>query len=74
MECYSAFKKYNIDESYGFPGVMSGKESACQNGKGKRQEFDPWVGKIPWGRTWQLTPVFLPGESHGQGSLVGYSP
>ena len=34
----------------------------------------PWVGKIPWRRAWQPTPVFLPGESHGQGSLVGYSP
>ena len=32
------------------------------------------VGKIPWRRTWQPTPVFLPGESHGQRSLVGYSP
>ena len=36
--------------------------------------FDPWVGKIPWGRKWQLTPVFLPGESHGQRSLEGYTP
>ena len=36
--------------------------------------FDPWVGKIPWRRAWQPTPVFLPGESHGQRSLVGYSP
>ena len=35
--------------------------------------FDPWVGKIPWRRAWQLTPVFLPGESHGQRSLAGYS-
>ena len=33
-----------------------------------------WVGKIPWSRKWQPTPVFLPGESHGQGSLVHYSP
>ena len=33
----------------------------------------PWVGKIPWKRAWQLTPVFLPGESHGQRSLGGYS-
>ena len=33
-----------------------------------------WVGKIPWRRKWQPTPVFLPGESHGQRSLVGYSP
>ena len=33
-----------------------------------------WVGKIPWRRNWQPTPVFLPEESHGQRSLVGYSP
>jgi len=37
----------------------------------KRSEFDPWVGKIPWRRTWQITPVFLPGESHGQRSMAG---
>ena len=36
--------------------------------------FHPWVRKIPWRRTWQPTPVFLPGESHGQRSLAGYSP
>ena len=36
--------------------------------------FDPWVRKIPWRRAWQSTPVFLPGESHGQRSLAGYSP
>ena len=40
----------------------------------RRPEFDPWVGKIPWRRKWLLTPVFLPGESHGQRSLTGYSP
>ena len=40
----------------------------------KRRGFDPWVGKILWRRKWQPTPVFLPGESHGQRSLVGYSP
>ena len=34
--------------------------------------IDPWVGKIPWRRTWQPNPVFLPGEFHGQRSLVGY--
>ena len=39
-----------------------------------RPGFDPWVGKIPWRRKWQPTPVFLPGESHGWRSLVGYSP
>ena len=36
--------------------------------------FDPWVGKIPWRRKWQLTPESLPGKSHGQRSLVGCSP
>ena len=36
--------------------------------------FDPLVRKIPWRRAWQPTPVFLPGESHGQNSLAGYSP
>ena len=39
-----------------------------------RARFDPWVRKIPWRRKWQPTPVFLPGESRGQRSLVGYSP
>ena len=39
-----------------------------------RRGFDPWVGKIPWRRAWQPTPVFVPGESHGQRSLVGYHP
>ena len=41
---------------------------------GDRQGFDPWVGKIPWRRAWQPTPVFLPGESHRQRSLAGCSP
>ena len=36
--------------------------------------WDPWVGKIPWKRKWQPTPVFLPRKSHGQRSLAGYSP
>ena len=40
----------------------------------RETEFDPWVGKIPWRREWLLTPVFLPGEFHGQRSLAGYSP
>ena len=37
-----------------------------------RPGFDPWVGKILWRRDWLPTPVFLPGEFHGQRSLVGY--
>ena len=40
----------------------------------RRCGFDPWVRKIPCRRAWQPTPVFLPGESHGQSSLEGYSP
>ena len=40
----------------------------------KRHRFNLWVGKIPWSRKWQPTPVFLPGEFHGQRSLAGYSP
>ena len=39
-----------------------------------RPGFDPWVGKIPWRRAWQPTPVLLPGESHGQRNLAGSIP
>ena len=59
-----------------FPGDPGdhpgGKESAFQCRS--RRRLSPWVGKIPRTRKWQPTPVFLPGESHGQRSLVGYSP
>jgi len=51
-----------------------GKVSTCNAGDAGRHEFNPWVRKIPWRRAWQPTPVFLLGESHGQRSLVGYSP
>ena len=61
-------------EQRGFPGSTSGKEPTCPCRRCKRHGFDPLVGKIPWRRAWQPTPVFLPGESHGQRSLVGYSP
>ena len=40
----------------------------------RRSGFSPWDKKIPWRREWQPTPVFLPGESHGQRSLAGYRP
>ena len=55
----------------GFPGGSDGKASAC---KCRRPGFNPWVRKIPWRRKWHPTQVFLPGKSHGQRSLVGYSP
>ena len=57
-----------------FPGGTSGEEPACQRRRRKRRRFDPWVRKTPWRRAWQPTPVFLPGESHGQRSLAGYGP
>ena len=57
-----------------FPSGASGKEPDCQCRRHKRCGFDPWVGKIPWKRAWQPTSVCLPGESHRQRSLEGYSP
>ena len=56
---------------YGFQVVL---EPACQCRRPKRQGFSSWVGRIPWRKAWQPTPVFLPGESHGQRNLVGYEP
>ena len=49
------------DPWLGVPGGTSGKESACQCRRHKKYGFDPWVGKIPWRRKWQPTPVFLAG-------------
>ena len=57
-----------LGESRGLVG-LSGKESTCQY---RRLKFDPWVGKIPWRREWQPTPIFSPGEYHGQRSLAAY--
>ena len=59
---------------FGLPWWLSDKEPACQCRRHKRCWFDLWVGKIPWKRKWQPIPVFLPGKSHEQWSLVGYSP
>ena len=56
-----------------FPGCASGKESTCQCRGYKRHGFNLWVGKVPWSRKWQPIPIFLPGKSHGQRSLAGYS-
>ena len=55
------------------PGGTSGKEPAWHCRRHKRCRSDPWVRKIPCRRTWQPTPVFLPGKSHGQRSPKGYS-
>ena len=48
--------------------------SVVKNPPAMQETWVPWVGKIPWRMKWQLTPVFLSGKSHGQSSLVGYSP
>ena len=47
----------------GFPGGTSSKEPTCQCRRCKGCGFNPWVGKIPWRRAWQPTPILLPGES-----------
>ena len=66
--------KYFPEITMGFPGGTSGKEPTCQCGRCKRHEFGPIVGKIPWKRAWQPTPLFFPGELHGQKNLESYSP
>ena len=60
----------------GFPDGLVHKESAWNAGdwpQYSRPGFNPWVRKIPWRRKWLPTPVFLPGKSHRQRSLVGYT-
>ena len=61
---------WQAPHSTGFPSDLSGKESACQC---RRLGFDLWVRKIPWGRKWQPTAVFVPEKFHGQRSQVDYS-
>ena len=53
---------------------MQWRECACQCRRHRRLVFNPWVGKIPWSRKWQPTPIFLPEKTHGQRSLADYSP
>ena len=54
--------------------VLVIKNPPANAGDGKRHGLDAWVGEILWRRKWQPTPVFSPGESHGQRSLAGYNP
>ena len=58
----------------GLPRWLSGERTCLQDRRHQRCGFDSWIGKIPWRRAQQPTPVFLPGESHGERSLAGYSP
>ena len=61
-----------MDNIWGFPSGSVVKKPPCNAGDAG-DRFNPLVGKIPWQRAWQSTNVFLPRESHGQRSLVGYS-
>ena len=60
---------YKVKEE--LPGGLSGKESTRRCW---RYRFNPWIEKIPWRKKWQPTPVFLPGKTYRQRSLVGYNP
>ena len=72
-ECYVLHRviRVGLIEKSDFPGGSDGKNVCLQCG---RPGVDSWVGKIPWRRKWQPTPVLLPGKSHGWKSLVGYNP
>ena len=59
-----------LTESMCFPGGTRVKSLSANAG----DKFNLWIWKIPWRRKWQPTLVFLPGESHGQRSLAGYTP
>ena len=75
LNCYQGLWELSPSISvWGFLTGTTGKEPICQCKRCKRHVFNPWVGKVPWRRTWPSTPVLLPGESHGQRSLAGYSP
>ena len=66
---------WNWQSITGLPRWSSGKESNCQCRRCKRlmrRGFNPWGGKIVWRKKRQPTPVFLPGQFHGQRSPVGY--
>ena len=60
LELQTRLHKRPLTRLLAFPGGTRGKEPTCQC---RRCQFSPWVGKIPWRRAWQSTPVFLPGKS-----------
>ena len=61
----------SLNAAWGFLSGSDGKRICLQY---RRPGFDLWVGKTPWRSEWQPTQVFLPGQSHRQGSLAGYRP
>ena len=73
MRRTSKYADWKLSFTDRFKHDTAGKESAYWGRSHERCEFDPCVRKIPWRRKWQSTPVFLPGEFHGQKSLERYS-
>ena len=69
MNHYSAINRSKLLD---FPDGTSGKEATCQCVRCKKRRLDLWVGKIPWRREGQPTPLFLPGKSCGKRGLAGY--
>ena len=67
--CENLMPNYVKDRD--FLSSAGGKDATCHC---RRLGFDRWVGKIPWRREWQTSLLFLPGQFHGQRSLVGYNP
>ena len=67
---YTHTHTHTHTHTYGFPVAQCSR--ICP--QDRRHRFDPWVGRTPWRKKWQPAPGFLPGKSHGQSSLVGYSP
>ena len=65
--------KIPVLEELGLPTWLSGKRICLPMRRPKGWGLDVWVWRIPWRRKWQSAPVFLPGKSHGQRNLVGYS-
>ena len=70
----TSHSRMSSSRCYCFPGGTCGKESTCQCRRCKSCGFDPWVGKIPCRRKWQLTPVLMPRKFCEQRSLVNYHP
>ena len=65
---------YSNGKKYGLPSWLSQERNHLQCRRYKIPGFSPWVGKTPWRKKRQPTPVFLPGKSHWQRNLAGYSP
>ena len=68
---YVVYTSVCIEKAFQVAQVV---KNLLANARDMRGGFDPWVGKTPWRRAWQLTPIFLPTEPHVQRSPAGYSP